>query len=152
MPWASSVRSFFGAKARPGEAPGGLRRFVSYVLVGVLNTVFAYLVFCLLLYLGLHYSLASLGALVLGILFSFQTTGRLVFGSTDQRLILRYVLGWALVYGLTVACLAGFDAAGFNLYLGNALLIPVTTVLSYLINLKFVFVRGGARSPGEEVR
>ncbi len=119
-------------------------QFIRFLAVGVLNTAFGYGAFCLLLYLGLHYSLASLGSIVLGVLFSFQTTGRLVFGSTDQRLILRYVAGWGVVYAFSVACLAGFDAAGVNLYLANALLIPAVAVFSYLVNLRFVFPKAGS--------
>ena len=43
-----------------------------FVLVGVLNTAFSYLIYALLLFIGLGYQLANLSALVIGILNQAQ--------------------------------------------------------------------------------
>ena len=55
------------------------RRFIRFLLVGGVKTLFGYGVFFSLIYIGLHYSLAALLGTILGILFNFQTVGRLVF-------------------------------------------------------------------------
>ena len=56
------------------------RKFVRFLLVGVLNTLFGYFSFATLIIIGLDYKLAALLATIIGVLFNFQTTGRLVFG------------------------------------------------------------------------
>jgi putative flippase GtrA len=114
-------------------------QFIKFILVGGLNTLIGYLVFSFFLFLNFHYALASFFALMIGILFNFKTHGRLVFGSRNNSLIFRYVVGWVVVYVAAVACLAGFEWFGVNLYLANALLIPPLTVVAFFINLKFVF-------------
>ena len=73
-------------------------QFVRYLLVGGLNTGFSYAVYAVLLFLGLNYVLANFGALLLGILFSFRTQGRLVFGNRDGRLIFRFAAVWGLIF------------------------------------------------------
>jgi putative flippase GtrA len=55
-------------------------RFVRFLLVGVLNTIFGYFLYGTLILIGLDYKLAVLLATILGVLFNFQTTGRLVLG------------------------------------------------------------------------
>ena len=55
-------------------------KFVRFLLVGVLNTLFGYFSFATLIIIGLDYKLAALLATIIGVLFNFQTTGRLVFG------------------------------------------------------------------------
>jgi len=54
--------------------------FARFVLVGVLNTLFSYFLYGSLILIGLNYKYAVLLATILGVLFNFQTTGRLVFG------------------------------------------------------------------------
>ena len=53
-------------------------QFVRYVLVGIGNTAFGYGAYAAFLFVGFEYRLASLFALVLGILFSFTTQGKVV--------------------------------------------------------------------------
>jgi len=66
------------------------KRFVRFLLVGTLNTAFSYLVYALLLLVGLHYAAANLGAVVLGIIFSFKTQGVLVFRDPRNALFAKY--------------------------------------------------------------
>ncbi|MBQ8045896.1 MAG: GtrA family protein, partial [Bacteroidales bacterium] len=65
--------------------------FIRFVLVAILNTLFGYGVYSLLVFLGLHYSVATLGSTVLGVLFNFKTYGVLVFKNTSNKLIFRFV-------------------------------------------------------------
>ncbi|MCU7242422.1 MAG: GtrA family protein [Microcystis aeruginosa WS75] len=55
-------------------------KFARFLLVGVLNTIFGYFLYGTLILIGLDYKLAVLLATILGVLFNFQTTGRLVLG------------------------------------------------------------------------
>ena len=118
-------------------------RLVRFVLVGILNTGFSYAVYALLLAAGVEYRLANLGALLLGILFSFKTQSTLVFRNDNNRLLLRYVLGWAIVYGCNIALIGQCIRFGASAYLAGALALPVTTVVSYLIQTHMVFRKPG---------
>ena len=124
-------------------------QFVRFVLVGILNTGFAYLVYAVLLFVGLHYSFASLGTILLGILFSFRTQGRFVFNNTDLRRIGRFVLAWALIYFMAIGVIHQLVTLGINAYLAGALSLPLTTLASYLVQRFFVFrtASGGTEQP-----
>jgi putative flippase GtrA len=54
--------------------------FVRFLAVGVLNTAFGYAFFALLVWAGLWYPAAAAASTIGGIVFNFNTTGRLVFG------------------------------------------------------------------------
>ncbi|WP_084442217.1 GtrA family protein [Termitidicoccus mucosus] len=54
-------------------------RLIKFLLVGVLNTLVGYGLFCFFVFTGLHYSFAVLIATILGVLFNFQSTRKLVF-------------------------------------------------------------------------
>jgi len=109
------------------------------VIVGCLNTGFSYGVYALLLWVGLAFVWANAGALLLGILFSFRTQGRLVFGNRDNRRIIRFALCWGLIWLLNISLIAGFIRLGMNAYAAGALALVPATGLSYLVQKFFVF-------------
>ncbi len=113
--------------------------FVKFLAVGVLNTLFGYGCFAFLVFLGVHYSLALLVATVLGVLFNFKSTGYLVFGSRDNRLILRFVATYAVVYAVNVSLLQGLVMAGLDPYLAGAVLILPMAALAFILFRRLVF-------------
>lgn len=120
----------------------GEMQFVRFLVIGLLNTLFGYGCFVLLLYLGLHYALALLIATVIGILFNFITTGRLVFRSGANHLLLRFVGVYLAVYTVNVAGLKALSQLGWSGYMSGAVLLLPVAALSYFLNKKFVFVHG----------
>jgi len=114
-------------------------KLVRFLLVGVMNAVFGYGCFAGFLYLGLHYSAALLLATILGVMFNFKSTGALVFGSKNNKLIFRFVLGYAVVYGVNVAGIAALKLVGVNPYLAGIALIVPMALLSFVINNRYVF-------------
>lgn len=120
-------------------------RFVRFLLVGALNTVFGYLAFALLLFLGLHYALATLLATVAGVLFNFNTTGRLVFGNRGR--LERFLGVYVLTYLLTVGGLRVARAFGVDLYLAGAALTVALAFVSFLLHRRYVFA--DPPGPGE---
>jgi len=124
---------------------GALRkRWLRFVIVGSVNTSFSYGVYALLLWAGLPFVWANLGSLVLGILFSFRTQGRLVFGSRDDRRFFRFVLCWGLIWVINILLIAGLIQLGFDAYWAGFLALLPVTVLSYLVQKLIVF----AATPG----
>lgn len=110
-----------------------------FLLVGLMNAVFGYGCFAAFLYLGLHYSAALFLATVLGIAFNFKSTGALVFGSRNNKLIFRFIAGYGLVYCANVAGIAGLKLFGLDPYLAGIALILPMALLSFFINNRFVF-------------
>ncbi len=113
--------------------------FLRFLAVGVVNTVFAYGVFALLTWLGLHYPLAIGLATVIGVAFNFQSTGRLVFGGAPTGLFFRFVAVYAFLYVLNVASVALLLRQGFNAYVANGLTVVPLALLAFALQRRFVF-------------
>jgi putative flippase GtrA len=120
-------------------------QLLRFVAVGVLNTGFSYSVYLVLIWLGLHFSLANLLATVVGILFSFRTQGALVFSNQSWHLFRRFAFVWLLVYLVNVSFIALLVHAGLGAALAGLVAIPPTVLLSFLLQRRFVFTnsRGG---------
>lgn len=63
-----------------------------FIFVGALNTLFGYTIFTFFIMMGLHYALAALLANILGVLFNFKTTGKIVFKNSNNVLLVKFFL------------------------------------------------------------
>ena len=116
-----------------------LAQFVRFVLVGGLNTLVGYSLFAVLFLLSDDHRLALLVATVLGVLFNFVTTGRLVFGNRRWGRLPLFVGLYALTFALNLGALELLVAAGVAPLLGQLLVLPAVVVLSFLGNRLVVF-------------
>ena len=116
-------------------------RILRFLIVGGVGTAFSFGLYACLLFVGANYAVANLVALVAGILFSFKMQGTFVFGNKDNRLRVlgRFVLCWALIYGANVMFIKRMMALGLNGYVAGALTIPAAAVFSYLAQRFSVF-------------
>lgn len=73
-------------------------KFVRFLFVGVINTLFGYGLFLFFIWIGMHYSLALLFGNVLGILFNYKTTGYIVFETKSNKLIIHFFMVYGIVY------------------------------------------------------
>ncbi len=113
--------------------------FHRYLVVGLLNTLFGYGIFALLVYLGLSYPISLLLATILGVLFNFKSIGILVFKSHNNRLIFRFISVYIIIYFLNLAGLKLLSVANVNIYIAGAMLLPLMAVVGFIINKRFVF-------------
>ena len=120
----------------------GKYQFARFVLVGIMNALFGYGCFALFLYAGLHYPIALFLATVLGIFFNFKSTGSLVFGSHDNRLIFRFIGSYGVIYFINILGIKAFSYVGVVPYISGAILILPMAVLAYIFNKRFVFNYG----------
>jgi putative flippase GtrA len=114
-------------------------QLLRFILVGVVNTAFSYGIYVGMLFIGFDYAVANLVALVLGILFSFKTQGSLVFQNSNNQLLGRFVLLWAMIYLLTIALIGQFITMGLDAYTAGALALPFSTAFSYFGQKFLVF-------------
>lgn len=115
------------------------RQFILFVLVGIVNTLFAYGVFAFFIFLKLHYSIASLLQLILGILFNFKTTGRVVFNNRNDKLMGHFFGAYLLVYGLYLIGLKVFNSFEISNYTAGAVLLPPLALITFILQKEFVF-------------
>ena len=115
--------------------------FYKYLLVGGVNTAFGYSVFVILLFFGFHYSLAVLVATILGVLFNFQSYGRLVFQAHSWNLLGRFVFVYTSIYLVNITLLLVFDLFVSNLYISGAMTTPVIAYLGYILNRRYVWIK-----------
>lgn len=116
-----------------------LGRFVRFGSAGAFNTVFGYLVYAAMIYVGLNYLFASLISLTASVLVGYAVTGRLVFRHRGESRLLRYVMAYVAIYFLYVGLLAVLTGAGLNEYLAGLAAVPPMVIVSYTILRLLVF-------------
>lgn len=110
-----------------------------FLIVGGINTVFGYSIYSLFTFIGLHYAIAALLAQLCGILFNFNTTGKIVFNNKNSGLFFRFTVVYAITYVANVLALKWFFQINFNMYAAGAILVLPISLLSFTLNRNFVF-------------
>ncbi|HEX2581432.1 MAG TPA: GtrA family protein [Dongiaceae bacterium] len=116
-------------------------QFMRFLFTGVINTLFSYLVFSALIWVGLQDISALAIATIAGILFNFQTIGRVVFREMQARLFFRFLLVYALVFVVNACALRYLHTHGFGSRASQAMLLPLIVLLSFSLNKLLVFGR-----------
>ena len=116
------------------RVPPGLQRFGKFLLVGGVNTLVGYLLYAVFLK-GLRLSphAALTWSFWLGVLWNYFSTARFVFGKSGFRRLPAYVLCYLAVYALNAMALSRALAIGIDPLLAQAMLVPVTAVLTFLL-------------------
>ena len=115
------------------------KKFILFLFVGLLNTLFGYSIFAFFLWIGVHFTLSALISTIAGILFNFTTFGRIVFKNNSYSNLPKFVFIYALNYFLGVSVLYYCDQLDYNLYFVQAMLLMPTAVLRYLLMKYFVY-------------
>lgn len=116
-----------------------LSRLLRFGAVGIFNTAFGYAIYFGLVRLGLLPEIALLIATVLGAIFNFFTTGRLVFGNADNGLFLRFVAAYAAVYFVNAAVLRLAIGLGADPLVAQAVILPFSTLGTFVVMRVLVF-------------
>lgn len=119
-------------------------RFVRFLAVGVLNTLFGYAIYLVGLFLGAPPNVALGIATVIGAVFNYFSTGRLVFRHAKVNRLFHFLFAYLLIYCVNVGALHLVISAGVPAALAQAVLLPVVAVCSFLLFKFFVFRPGQA--------
>jgi putative flippase GtrA len=114
-------------------------RFLRFLVVGGVNTLFGYIIYAAFILLNVHYSLAALFSTILGVIFNFFTTGRIVFNNRSSNVILRFFGVYAVYYVLNVSLLKLLTTHGLNSLVSGAITALPLATISYFLNRTFVF-------------
>ena len=117
-------------------------QFILFLVMGGINTLFYYSLYSALIYVGLNYAAAVIIATVCGVLFNFQTFGRVVFKDFQLRLLGRFIGVYIVVCATNIIGLKGLEMIGLaNKYIAGAVLVLPVALLGYVLNKTFVFNR-----------
>ena len=115
-------------------------QFIRFLIIGGVNTVFAYSIYALSIFLGAHYTLAVLLSTVIGTCFSFKTMGTMVFDNPDNMLIFKFIAVYALCYFLNIGILRVLTLIGVtNLYVAGLTSSLLVALVSFSLNKWVVF-------------
>lgn len=128
-----------------------LEQLIKFGIVGVSNTIISYVVYALLVYLGMHYLLANVISYFAGVVNSFFWNSRYVFKTQGDptlnpaKVFLKTLTASAFT-GLVVNNLLlmfWVRVVGVNEYLGPLLNLVVTFPLNYLLNKYWAYRKDG---------
>lgn len=114
-------------------------KFVRFLFVGAINTVFGYLMYAIFISTPLPQWAALFCAYVCGVLWNFKTTGTLVFKNGDNKLIFKFIGTYVFTYFVNLFCLKTLLHFGLNKYLAQFILVFPIAVLSFILFRMFVF-------------
>ena len=115
-------------------------QFVTFLFVGVLNTLVGYLLYVFFVWVGCNYIFFFLFSTILGVLFNFKTIGVIVFKSHNNRLLGKFFGVYGMVYVCNVLGLKCLDKVGVtNMYIAGAILVLPLALLGFGLNKKWVF-------------
>lgn len=116
-------------------------QLVRFLIIGAVNTAFSYGIYSLFIFLGFHFTIATLFQILLSIAFNYITLGNLVFDRGDRGgvTLLRFILVCGIQYAVYTGGIWALSASGFNSYISGAIMILPVVVLSYILNKYFAF-------------
>ncbi len=109
------------------------KRFVRFVLVGLVNTAVGYLIFAAFVLVGIPSQPALAGAFVLGVIWNYWTHARIVFGQGGVSRLPFYGLAYLGIWALNAIALGAAQSAGIHPLAAQAALAPVAAVLSFFL-------------------
>lgn len=114
--------------------------FVRFMVAGVINTLFGFVVVAIALWSGLPVWAALLVGMLSGSVFNFFTTGGYAFRQLSRQKYPRFVLCYLLVYGTNLALIELLLHWTANPLLAQAVLTIPLALLSYVLMAHWVFV------------
>ena len=115
------------------------RQVFRFFVVGIINTIFGFLVYSSFIYVSNSYFLSSAAAMVAGVAFNYRTIKSYVFNSGHKASIWAFVGCYFSVLVVTVLLLEALGSLGADPYLSGFLVSLPMAVVSYFLQKRFVF-------------
>ena len=124
-----------------------LIQFLKFGIVGLSNTAISYIIYFILVYIGLHYLIASIMAFIISVLNSFFWNNKYVFKRDDaqKRNIIHSLIKTYISYAFTGLILQNLllflfiDILHISKYLAPFFGLIVTIPLNFILNKKWAF-------------
>jgi putative flippase GtrA len=124
-----------------------ITQFIKFGIVGLSNTIIAYAIYFLLVYLGLHYIAASVIAFIISVLNSFFWNNKYVFKKhhDQKRNILNSLLKTFFSYAFTglilqnILLVVFIDFMHISKYIAPLFGLTITVPLNFVLNKLWAF-------------
>lgn len=113
-------------------------KFLKFLFVGFLNTLFSYFLYAAFVTVGMKANVALFFQYIIGVLWNFKTTGTIVFKNNDNKLVFKFILSYIFTFFINSVLLAILNKF-LNDYLAQAILILPIALISFIIFKKWVF-------------
>ncbi len=113
--------------------------FLRFLIIGLVNTVFGYSIYWLLLSSQFDYRLAALCSTIIGIIFNYKTIGKYVFNCAGKASIVNFFMVYCFLYLLNIFGIFLFLIIGLNQAVGGFLMIFPCAIIGFFLNKRFVF-------------
>ena len=117
----------------------GRSRFFRFLVAGVINTLFGFVVYSISIMAGMEVWLALLAGMLSGTLFNFLTTGGYVFRELSIARFPRFVICYLLIYVINFMSLDLLSLWLNNKIVSQAIVTFPLALLSYFLMARFVF-------------
>jgi putative flippase GtrA len=114
-------------------------QLVAFLFVGGLNTLFGYATYALFIYLGCEYPIAVLLSAFFGLLFNFNTIGKMVFKSFTYKVFYKFVALYVFLYFFNVIFIKYMHTLSGNFYVDGLVGVIPSAIISFILNKYIVF-------------
>ena len=114
-------------------------RFIRFLFVGGLNTLFGFVVYSLLALSDLSTWIVLIASNVAGMAFNFITTGGLVFRDTNLARVPRFLISYGVIFVIYLALIQWLSPIYGGRIWAMAIIVIPMAVLTYFIQSWFVF-------------
>lgn len=121
-----------------------LRKKLRFLAAGIVNTLFGYGVYFVLLFLKFPYQIALLVATILGIVFNYFSFGFAVFDGKNSKLIFfKFAVSYVAIY-FSNAFLLGYltESLSMDPYFSQIICLPISVIMSWLLMNFWVYKNG----------
>lgn len=122
-----------------------LGRLWRFYKIGLVNTLFGYGIYALLLSAGLNMYAAQIIGHVVGVIFNYFSYSLHVFRAAPASK-LRFLFSYALNYIVSLASLALATTILSSPYLAGLLAMAITSVINFIILRRYVFTSDRVKS------
>jgi putative flippase GtrA len=116
-------------------------QFIRFLIVGGINTLFGYGVYSFFIFIGIHYTVAAFLGTILGIIFNFFTTGKIVFKTLGRGIFPKFIIVYFISYCINILGLRLLQNFKLNSYEAGAVLVLPMAFTSYLLLKMFVYTK-----------
>ena len=115
-------------------------QFFRFLIAGCLNTLIAYLVYCIFVLLDFQLHICVLMANIISIIFNFFTYGFFVFKKFSVSFLPRFVFAYMLIGLINYELIKLLIDNGISPIVAQAILLPILAVIGFTI-MKFIVFR-----------
>jgi len=113
--------------------------FFRFLFAGAINTLFGYAIFVLAILVGIHYAIAIIISTVTGSIFNYFSYGIIAFRILDKKIVLRFIILYAVLYFFNLAIFKLFLLITSNKIVVGAMCLPIMVAVTYFSSKKFVY-------------